>query len=120
MEKNITIAFRNPIFPVLLNDNKKLEVYLNINELCLRLAEYNQLNDKLKIIDSTAEEFWFIIKDKTYILAPGFTFKKWTKKQIIELYNQSNIGKRKPYDKNLSNIKLNDLIKYLCKLIQED
>ncbi len=54
----------------------------------------------------------------TNMIAPGFLMKKWTKKDIIKLYNETKNGKNNPYNKNISNIKLDVLIKEICNLME--
>lgn len=59
----------------------------------------------IAIIDSIGEEFWYNFNSE--ILSPGFTFKRWTKKRIIGLFNASSNSKKlgKSYSmKSISNI----------------
>lgn len=44
------------------------------------------------VVDSVGGEFWYIPEQQT--LAPGFTFRKWTKIRLIDLVNRSSNAKR--------------------------
>jgi len=35
-------------------------------------------DDKLKVVDTTGEEFWYM--PEQYVFAQGFSFRKWTPK----------------------------------------
>lgn len=72
----------------------------------------------VKVIDSTGEEFWY--SPEHFALSPGMAFKKWTKKRIIELYNNSPNAKdnKNSYPiKSLSNKKLSRIISDICELL---
>jgi len=72
----------------------------------------------VKVIDSTGEEFWYY-PDRE-ILSPGFVFKKWTKRRIIDLFNESinskEIGMNYP-DKSISSKRLSRSIGEISELI---
>lgn len=73
------------------------------------------------IIDSTGEKFWYNFDSE--ILSPGFTFKRWTKKRIIDLFNASPNSKKmeNPYPlKSISNKRLSNIIKDICQLIKSN
>ncbi len=58
MFKKISIAFRSPVFPVLFIDNNILiDSFYNINDLCLKLSEYDKEDNDIIILDSSSEEF---------------------------------------------------------------
>jgi hypothetical protein len=88
-EIELKTLFRNPVYPVIIISNKQLFAGQNIRNLALALlhAHPPNENDYIKVIDSTGEEFWYM--PDLEALAPGFLSKKWTKKQIIELFNES-------------------------------
>jgi len=83
------ILFRNPVYPVIIISRDQLFAAENIQNLALALLQSHPPKEKdyIKVIDSTGEEFWHT--PDLDALAPGFAFKKWTKKQIIELFNNS-------------------------------
>ena len=75
-------------------------------------------DDKLKVIDTAGEQFWYM--PEQYTLAPGFSFQKWTKKQIIELFNNSETAKAENIQyplKSLSNKKLSKIVTDICDLL---
>ncbi len=118
MDNEIKILLRKPKFPVLLKDGKNIFAFKVLSKLCKKLIEYNQLDDgELIIIDSALEEFWFMNKEQKKILAPGFFLNKITKKDIVSLYNQTGAGIKNPYQKNLSNVKIVELMKEICDLL---
>ena len=124
MEKEtieLKIAFRKPIFPVIIISHDNLLTGGSIKTLALSLLISTPQEGKSYIpgIDSTGKEFWYNFDSE--ILSPGFTFKRWTKKRIIDLFNASSNPKKqeKPYSmKSISNKKLSYIIKNICKLIK--
>jgi len=83
------IVWRSPSYPTIIIGGNELLSASNIDKLALCCVSLNADENEniVKVIDSTGEEFWY--SPKEHILTPGFTLKKWTKKQIIELYNSS-------------------------------
>jgi hypothetical protein len=72
----------------------------------------------VKIVDRTGEEFWFDADNS--VLAPGFTIRRWTKKQIIDAYNTRPEGLRLPCPAtSLSSRKLADVVMEVCGLISQ-
>lgn len=72
----------------------------------------------IAVIDSTGEEFWY--SPEFEVLSPGFAFKRWTKKQIIDLFNESSNSKEMQMtysEKSLSSKNLSKIIFDVCKLI---
>jgi len=114
------VLFRNPEYPVIVISEDKLTVATNIKELaesCIA-SKIPEGETVIKAIDSSAEEFWY--SPDNFAIAPGFAFKKWTKKQIVELYNNSSNAKKsdKKYSlKSLSNKKLSRIIGDVCELL---
>jgi hypothetical protein len=114
------VLFRNPEYPVIVISEDKLTVATNIKELaesCIA-SKIPEGETVIKAIDSSAEEFWY--SPDNFAIAPGFAFKKWTKKQIVELYNNSSNAKKsdKKYPlKSLSSKKLSRIIGDVCELL---
>jgi hypothetical protein len=114
------VLFRNPEYPVIVISEDKLTVATNIRELaesCIA-SKIPEGETVIKAIDSSAEEFWY--SPDNFAIAPGFAFKKWTKKQIVELYNSSSDAKKsdKKYPlKSLSSKKLSRIIGDVCELL---
>lgn len=83
------IFFRNPKYPVIVISGDVLYSAFEIDELasCCISSIPREDENHIKVIDSSGEEFWY--SPKHYALSPGLSFRKWTKKSIIELYNKS-------------------------------
>jgi hypothetical protein len=119
--KKSKIAFRGPILPVIIISNDRLYAGYNLKSLnkYLGLSIPTEGEDFVKMIDSDAEEFWFI--PEHMIMTPGITIHGWTKKQIINLFNNSTnseeLGIKYPL-KSLSNKRLSSIIKEICELIK--
>lgn len=115
------ILFRKPVYPVIVISEDRLVVASNLNNLaksCLT-AKIRKGEKIIKAIDSSAKEFWY--SPDNFAFAPGFAFKRWTKKQIIELYNGSSNAKEldKKYPlKSLSNKRLSRVIADICNILK--
>lgn len=115
------VLFRNPEYPVIVISDNKLSSAFNIKKLaesCIS-SKLPAGETVIKVIDSTGEEFWY--SPEHYAIAPGFAFKKWTKKQNVELYNKSSIAtvSNKKYSlKSLSNKRLSRIIEDICDLLR--
>ncbi len=88
-----TILLRSPEYPVIIISDKGLYSAFDIEELANACMSSNltEGDTTVNAIDSTGSEFWYM-PDKNFI-SPGFVAKKWTKKKIIELYNNSSNAK---------------------------
>ena len=83
------------------------------------LSETIDEDDKIRVIDSSGCEFVYFQEHKA--IMPGILNKKWTKKQIIELYNNSPNAKENNNDypiKSLSSKKLSRIIGEICELLK--
>ncbi len=79
--------FRSPVYPVVIITPEKLYSAFNLKqlaEICVSVFS-NRTENKYLVIDSTGSEFWYVAEE--YILSPGFVTRKWTKKRLIETYN---------------------------------
>jgi hypothetical protein len=117
----LKVVFRSPEYPVFVVDRNKLLSAFDIDELARCCVSSNPLDGRtvVQVIDSTGEEFWYT--PDVCILSPGFTFKKWTKKRIIETYNNSINAElsEKPYSlKSISSKKLERIIYDICTLLK--
>jgi hypothetical protein len=121
-EVELLILFRSPEYPVLILSSGKTYSEFNLKqlaEICVSINPNN--NSKVQVIDSTASEFWYV--PEKYILSPGFVSKKWSKKQLIEKFNNSsNVREsRQEYSmKSLSSKKLERIIGDLCRLLNTE
>lgn len=71
------------------------------------------------MVDSTGSEFWYT--PEHYTLIPGFVLKKWTKKQIIETFNNSENAKMTSQEysmKSLSSKRLDKIIHDICTILK--
>ena len=85
MEKlEFTIIMRKPKYPVIILSAERLYSAFNIKQLAKSCLFSTPIEGKkyIQVIDSTGEEFWY--SPEHCVLSPGFSFKKWTKKQLID------------------------------------
>ena len=120
-EQRFNILFRKPSYPVIVISGQELLIANNIKQLakCCIKAE-QEVDQDLKIIkafDTTGTEFWYSIGN--YAISPGFSAKKWSKKKIIELYNQAENSTETYSEKSLSSKKLDVIIKEISELINK-
>ncbi|WP_289019952.1 hypothetical protein [Desulfobacter postgatei] len=115
------ILFRAPKYPVIIVSANRLYSAFDINQLaegCISSVPI-QNKDYIQVVDSTGSEFWYM--PKHYTLSPGFVFKKWTKKQIIEIFNNNASEKRilQEYSmKSLSSKRLDKIIHDICTILK--
>jgi hypothetical protein len=123
MEKvEFLVMFRSPKYPVLLLASGKTYSAFNLEQLA-EICVSIKLNDntKVQVIDSKGSEFWYM--PEKFILSPGFVFKKWSKKQLIETFNNSlNIREsQQEYSmKSLSSKKAERIIGDLCRILNNE
>jgi len=116
---NFKVLLRSPKYPAIVISEDGLFSVYNINQLgtlCV-LSETFDENDKIRVIDSSGCEFIYFQEHKA--IMPGILNKKWTKKQIIELFNNNaNANEIKYSLKSLSNKKLSRIIGEVCELLK--
>ena len=115
---DIGIFSRTPKFPVVGFADKVLFSALELSGLASILVRFEPSSgkDKIQVVDVTGEEFWY--SRTQYVLAPGFTIRRWTKRQIIDLYN-SNVGSDRTYAiRSLSNKRLSEIVNEIANLIR--
>jgi len=115
------VIFRSPKYPLFVVDKDRLLSAFNIDELADCCISSTPLEGRkiVQVIDSTGEEFWYT--PDNYALSPGFSFKKWTKKRIIETYNDSINAQlsEQPYSlKSISSKKIEKIIHDICILLR--
>ena len=120
-KQEFTILFRKPIYPlIVISHDDILMSAFNIQELaaCCLAAIPSKEGGVIKAIDSAGEEFWY--SPENCAIAPGFAFKKWTKKKIIDLYNSSSLVMEETTysNKSMSNKRLSVIISDICKLLR--
>jgi hypothetical protein len=120
---NFRILFRRPKYPVIVIDKDDIWPAFNIKELgtaCV-ISEHGDDSQNIKAIDSSGEEFWY--SSNQAVLTPGFMSKNWTKKQIVELFNNSETAKEKNIQyslKSLSNKRLPIIVADICKVLKQN
>jgi hypothetical protein len=118
---NFKVLFRSPKYPAIVISEDGLFSAYNIKQLgtlCV-LSETFDEDYEIKVIDSSGQEFIYFQEHTS--LMPGILNKNWTKKQIIELYNNSvnaNETNIKYPLKSLSNKKLSRIIGEICELLK--
>jgi hypothetical protein len=116
-----TIIFRKPKYPVIVVSANRLYSAFNIGQLaqgCISSVPIRNVS-YIQVIDSTGSEFWY--SPENYVLSPGFVFKKWTKKRIIEAFNNSTNAKDilQEYSmKSLSSKRLEEIIRDICEILR--
>ena len=87
------IIMRKPKYPVIVISAERLYSAFTIKQLTKSCISSTPIEGKdvIQVIDSTGEEFWY--SPEHYVLSPGFSFKKWTKKHLIEIFNCSSNAK---------------------------
>lgn len=112
---------RKPKYPVIVLSADHLYSAFNIKQLAKSCISSTLIEDKniIQVIDSTGEEFWY--SPEQYILSPGLAFKKWTKMQLIEIFNSSSNAKsqgQKYSTKSLSSKRLEKIVSDICELLK--
>ncbi len=116
------IIMRKPKYPVIVISTERLYSSFDIKQLAKSCISSTPIDGKniVQVIDSTGEEFWY--SPEQYVLSPGFSFKKWTKKQLIEMFNSSSNAKNQVQEystKSLSAKRLEKIIEDICELLKE-
>ena len=114
---NFKIFLRSPKYPVVVVLENELYSAYNIEELAEICFLFNPTDDDLVgiVIDSTGDEFQYLSEHTA--LMPDFLSKKWTKKKIIELFNESVLAKELATEypmKSISNKKMSQIVGDIC------
>ena len=118
---NFKVLLRSPRYPVIVISDDGLFPAYDIKQLGTLCVISESLDDdyELKVVDSTGSEFKFFPEQTTLI--PGFLNKRWTKKQLIELYNTSVNAEETNIQyplKSISSKKLSRIIGEICELLR--
>ena len=117
-KRTLGVLFRAPRFPLIVFGPARVGAARSLAGLAKVLATFppSRPGADVEIVDPTGEEFWFDAEHS--VLSPGFTISRWTKKQIIDAYNNSPEGHRLPCRAtSLSGRKLADVVTEVCGLI---
>ena len=120
-ETEFRIAFRRPKYPVIIVSDERLFSAFSIEPLAIACLSSTPIagNSHIQAIDSTGEEFWY--SPDLCVLSPGFSFKRWTKKRIIEAFNSSSNAMESMQEysmKSLSGKRLDRIIRDICELLR--
>ena len=115
------IIMRKPKYPVIVLSAERLYSAFNIKQLAKSCISSVPIDGKniIQVIDLTGEEFWY--SPEHFVLSPGFSFKRWTKKLLIETFNSSSNAKdsKQEYSaKSLSSKRLEKIIRDICELLK--
>ncbi|MGL1933231.1 MAG: hypothetical protein OCC45_15960 [Desulfotalea sp.] len=119
---NFHISTREPKYPVIVISSNDLYSVFDIEDLFQKCVKSTLSNDEsyIKAIDSSGEEFRYI--PEHYVIAPHFFCTKWTKKQIVELYNESLDESQEEHQystKSFSAKRIGKIVSDICKLLKE-
>ncbi|MDJ0915091.1 MAG: hypothetical protein QNI95_16075 [Desulfobacterales bacterium] len=115
------IIFRSPQYPVIVVTEEGLYSAYNIEQLgtlCV-FSEPIDADFEVTVIDSSGDEFKYFTEHTA--LMPGFLNKKWTKKQIIELYNRNLVPEDNDIEyslKSISSKKVSRIVGEICELLK--
>ena len=116
------VIFRKPNYPVIVISSDRLRVARSLKtlaEACL-MSPIVDSTKHVIVLDATGEEFWYL--PDQYTVAPGFFPKRWTKKRMIDLYNQSANAQETGVtysDRSLGSKSFDRIVSDLCALIQK-
>ena len=118
---NFRVLLRSPKYPVIVVTEEGLYSAYNIKQLGTICVISEPIDDdfELIVIDSSGAEFKYFAEHTA--LMPGILNKKWTKKQIIELYNNSVEAEESNIEypmKSISNKKVSRIIGEICELLK--
>ena len=122
-EIEFNVLLRKPRYPVIVVSGDRLYSASTVKQLgmaCVGAIPVGAEKKRIVVIDANGEEFWY--STEHYALMPGLMLKKWTKKRIIETYNNSlnSALDEQGYPlKGLSGKKLEVIIKDICQLLKQ-
>jgi hypothetical protein len=103
---------------VIVTGPKGLAAALDRKKLIAVLGAQSPTDTKfeVKVIDTTGREFWYDTTQR--ILAPGFAAKVWTKRQLVQLYNDNSAAALGPYQPgSLPNRRLDRIVQEIASLL---
>lgn len=116
------ILLRKPKYPLIIISSDDLYPAFNMQELaqnCM-ISTMPENQTYITAIDTSGEEFWY--SPQNYVITPGFLRKKWTKKQIVALYNENLNENQKEHQystKSLSAKRLDKIVTDICTLLKK-
>ena len=103
------LFLRAPVFPLLLESDHQVFAILEASELSeiVAAAEFSK-KSSYDAVDTNAEGWSYV--PKVDALSPLTVNKRWSKKKIIEFYNSHSVTKGEFETRNLSNLRVRDLV----------
>ena len=114
----VAVMFYWPRLPVIVTSPRGLAAALDRKKLIAVLGAQTPSDSKfeVKVIDTTGREFWYDTTQR--ILAPGFVAKVWTKRQLVQLYNENSGAALRPYQPgSLPNRRLDRIVQEIANLL---
>ena len=116
------VLLRCPEYPVIILSADRLRTATDLQSLAMACVQSTPHDGKSHVtaVDATGSEFWY--SQESYVISPGFIFKKWTKKRLIDLYNQSVNARDTGVmysDRSLGNKPFVRVFTDLCSLIEQ-
>ena len=111
---------RRPRFPIIVDTGRGLVGALSGAECARRVARLGPFDDdnSMPVIDSTSEGFGFY--PKMLLISPLTTKKRWTKAEVIALYNERKKAGTPVYQpRSLSNWGFDRVISDVVQLLRE-
>ncbi len=114
----VQYQFRKPKFPILLASDTIVVGVASDSEVnkWIKKLTFNE-NSSYKVVDATAEGWSYY--PEYGVITPLSINKRWTKKKIIDFYNDSiktEENKKKYVAKSLGNIKLGVIMEQIAQL----
>jgi hypothetical protein len=111
---------RKPRFPIIVDTGRDLVGALSGAECAKRIAQLGPFDtdESMPVVDATAEEFGFY--PKMMVISPLVTKKRWTKTEVIALYNarkKPDAPESRPV--SLSNRGFDRVVHELVQLLRE-
>jgi len=111
-----------PDFPVIILAGDRLYTafsYRKIAKTCIKLSTTTE-QVEIKVLDFSSREFYYLSEKRT--LMPNIAVLRWTKKQIIETFNNSLNAREKGLHyplKYVSSRRFDRIFNDICQLIRQ-
>ncbi len=118
----INYFFRKPAFPIICNIDGNLVAAKTKSELVRKISRFDLDNKgRYDIIDISGEGFTLVLSMNIIspITFPRRRKKRWSKREIIELYNTSSGAESEYSDKSLSNKRYEKVFMDLVRLVSK-
>ena len=117
------VILRSPKYPVIVIADDAIWQAFNIKELAATcyLSDPVENSTSIQVIDSSGEVFLYM--PEQIALIPGIGRKKWTKKRIVERFNDSEAAKKRDMhysSKSLSNKRLAEIVNDICNMLSNN